>query len=350
MGIFQQWQPQFAEHGVATFPVEITASGKKPMVKGYQKIGRNYSHDLIATHGDANALGFVAGEKTGLSILDIDKPCEKLLADCLDRHGKSAVVVRTGSGKFHVYYSHNGEGRKIRPWRDASGVQLPIDIIGQGMAVAPPSKAVSGSYEIIHGNLNDIPNLKPMSRLTGQYALGNIDSNSGLIGEGNRDQALFRYSMRQAHHCDNIDVLLDIMRNYANSSLDRVSGHAFTDQEIIKKANHVWNLTQSGKNLFGKGHQFSFHGDELDRLQRLGPDTLSLYLYMRRKHQGHKDFIIANIMHKHMPSGHWSEARLKKARALLVNQGLIVSIRKPSSATGAENFAWPENAKFNGAI
>ena len=39
MGTFGDWQPQYAKHGVATFPVQVTAAGKKPSTAGYLKTG-----------------------------------------------------------------------------------------------------------------------------------------------------------------------------------------------------------------------------------------------------------------------------------------------------------------------
>ena len=66
------------------------------------------------------------------------------------------LVVGSGSGKYHAYYRHNGERRRIRPWRG-----LPIDLLGEGgLVVAPPSKATEGrQYEIIQGGLDDLDRL-----------------------------------------------------------------------------------------------------------------------------------------------------------------------------------------------
>jgi hypothetical protein len=73
------------------------------------------------------------------------------LADALNRHGSSPLIVRTASGKWHGYYRHNGERRQIRPVRD-----VPIDILGGGYAVAPPSRFTKGEYEFIQGTLDDL--------------------------------------------------------------------------------------------------------------------------------------------------------------------------------------------------
>src|SRR5262249_50773433 len=41
------------------------------------------------------------------------------------RHGQPVIITRTASGKLHLLYRYNGEGRRIRPFPD-----LPIDILG----------------------------------------------------------------------------------------------------------------------------------------------------------------------------------------------------------------------------
>jgi hypothetical protein len=56
-----------------------------------------------------------------------------VLADALDRHGPAPVGVRTATDKLHCYYWNTGEARLIRPW----GKRRPIDVLGDGYAVAP---------------------------------------------------------------------------------------------------------------------------------------------------------------------------------------------------------------------
>jgi hypothetical protein len=69
----------------------------------------------------------------------------------------SKVVVRTGSGGFHCYYLHTGEGRKIRP-----DPRRPIDLIGAGPIVLPPTQGFRGRYEVIHGRVEDLAALEPI--------------------------------------------------------------------------------------------------------------------------------------------------------------------------------------------
>jgi hypothetical protein len=147
-GVFSNHQPVYAAHGVATFPV---TQDKIPAIRGYSRVGLPGSAKLAQKFPSAGALGFIAGRRSRITVLDVDTTNEKVLSDALARHGKSNLVVRTGSGKFHAYYRHDGERRRIRPW----GSDLPIDIIGAAttglasVAIAPPSVVTKGSYEII---------------------------------------------------------------------------------------------------------------------------------------------------------------------------------------------------------
>lgn len=149
MGIFADWQPRYAERGIATFPVEITSKGqKKPLVSNYLRMGRRASDQLPRRFGGADMLGFVVGPKSRITILDVDTDDARVLADALDRHGPTPLIAKSVSGHFHCYYRHNGEGRRIRP-----NPKLPIDILGSGFTVAPPSKSINGRYQFIDGGL-----------------------------------------------------------------------------------------------------------------------------------------------------------------------------------------------------
>jgi Bifunctional DNA primase/polymerase, N-terminal len=104
--VFSNAQPIYAERGIATFPV---TESKAPAVRGYLRLGLDTSRGLVIKFPDAPALGFATKRRNGVTILDIDTPDEKVLADALDRHGHTPLIARTGSGKFHAYYRHNGE-------------------------------------------------------------------------------------------------------------------------------------------------------------------------------------------------------------------------------------------------
>src|SRR6516225_4010178 len=138
-GIFSRWQPRYAEHGIATFPI---GEAKKPRIRGWQKVGLKGSTELANKFGDVDALGYVTGRRSNVTVLDIDTTDEKVAEDAIRRHGQPAIVTRTVSGKSHLLYRYNGEVRRIRPWPE-----LPIDLSGDnGYALAAPSQLVTGSY------------------------------------------------------------------------------------------------------------------------------------------------------------------------------------------------------------
>src|ERR1700730_14945948 len=106
LGFFEQWQRIYADRGVATVPC---SSEKRPVVKNPQRFGREASRTIARRFPDATVFGFYAGQRNGLTVLDIDTTNERILRDALDRHGATPFIVRTASGKFHAYYEHNGE-------------------------------------------------------------------------------------------------------------------------------------------------------------------------------------------------------------------------------------------------
>ena len=154
-GVFSEWQPRYAEHKIATFPV---GEAKKPSVKGWQKVGLQVSEELAVKFKNANALGYVTGRRSNVTVLDVDTTDSKVADDAIQRHGQPVIITRTASGKLHLLYRYNGERRRIRPWPD-----LPIDLLGDnGYALAAPSRVEKGCYEIIHGGLDELDRLKPM--------------------------------------------------------------------------------------------------------------------------------------------------------------------------------------------
>src|SRR5215211_4402772 len=152
IGIFAKWQPRYAEHGIPTFPVAIESSGKRPSIKGYLKVGSEVSRQLALRFTANDAFGLALGPVNGITVLDVDTSDERVLSDAFGRHGASPFVVRSGSGNYHAWYRHAGERRLIRPW----GRELPIDLLGAGFVVAPPSIGARGRYEIIQGGLDDL--------------------------------------------------------------------------------------------------------------------------------------------------------------------------------------------------
>ncbi|WP_176562775.1 bifunctional DNA primase/polymerase [Paracoccus liaowanqingii] len=144
MGIFAEHQPIYASYNIPTFPVRITADQKKPATVGYRKLGIPSSQQLALKFPDLDAFAFMAGKRAKITVLDIDSPDENLLRDMMKRHGQTPIIVRSGSGNFHAWYRFNGEARAVRP--DPS---IPVDLLGGGVVIAPPSKGMRRSRPIV---------------------------------------------------------------------------------------------------------------------------------------------------------------------------------------------------------
>ena len=99
--IFSDWQAQYAERGLPTFPVDPIADGgktKKPSVRHYDKIGLRASQQL--------ALGFRhqrhclrGGMCNRLTNADIDArgaEGDRIAADWQNQHGRARLITRTG--------------------------------------------------------------------------------------------------------------------------------------------------------------------------------------------------------------------------------------------------------------
>jgi hypothetical protein len=301
-GLFAEWQPRYAEHGVAIFPVH----GKKPAIKSYQVLGLSGSRQLVQRFGQESAFGLEA-ERARIVVVDIDTPDERVLADALDRHGPTPFIVRSGSGNHQTWYRRTDERRSIRP-----DPTLPIDILGRGVIVVPPSAGAKGAYQIINGSLDDLADL-PALRNAPTVA----DADRESIGEGHRNSMLFQHCLAQARFCADFDTLLDIARTANASFLPPLSG-----AEVAKVARSAWGYEDRGENWLGAGQRVISTHAEVDGLMQKHPDAFLLLTLARRHHWG-REFVLANAMAKRMPGGGWSRKRLASARRYLEACGEI---------------------------
>jgi Bifunctional DNA primase/polymerase, N-terminal len=287
--VFSEWQPKYAEHGIATFPVHL-GEVKKPAVKNYLKIGKAASAALTERFGEANAFGF-ACERSKITVLDVDTDNERVLADALDKHGQTPIVIRSVNGHFHAWYKRNGERRHVRPWKD-----LPIDVLGGGYVVAPPSVATKGAYEFLQGSLDDLtslPTLRNVSDLiikTPKPAAAIPDPdrdrswNEMTEGSG-RNDALFHDLGHKAHHVASFDDLLIYAR-----SRNAEFGEPMPDAEVVRIAGNIWRYECKARNWIGRGRQ---RQAEIDGLIA-EPYTVALLEWCRVHHGQDNIFMLAD--------------------------------------------------------
>jgi hypothetical protein len=321
MGAFAEWQPRYAEHGVATFPVR----GKRPTVKGYLGLSVEASRQLATRYGGAAAFGF-ALKPASITVVDVDTPDERVLADALDRHGATPIVVRSGSGNWQAWYRHHGEGRRIRAWPD-----LPIDVLGDGYVVAPASMGAKGPYQIVQGALADLGRLpvmqnapKPVQQLVASSELAVATA----VREGARNKTLWRFCMQQAWYCDDLSAMLDVAQTENTSFMPPLA-----DNEVVEVAKSAWKYHEDGRNWFGIGKRIISTHDEVDGLMHDNPDAFILLTILRRHHWA-RDFVVANQMADRMPGGGWPRKRLAAARQHLEAAGFIKLMRPASVRNG----------------
>lgn len=338
-GIFSTWQPLYAEAGISTFPVD--AVRKIPAVKGWRKVGLRGSEKLAKKFTKSLAIGYQCGHENGLTVLDVDAPDERLLANSLAKHGNTPVIIRTASGKFHAWYRHNREARKIRPDKSA-----PIDILGGGYAIAAPSMAGPGAYEFVAGSLADVGNLPVMRGLPADHYEGyatalaarlNPVANMERIDAGNRNGQLFKACLHFAPRCADVDDL----RAYAIEA-NAAFPVPLDLGEVDRVAVSAWRYEAGGNNAVGTGGYIKLPSDMIATFcadPKHGGDALLLQSKLRGTNFARPAFYCANGMHKFFG---WSRPRFVGARALLERSASIITVRKWSKAKGATIYRFPE--------
>ena len=337
-GTFARWQPIYADYGIPTFP--LNPDSKIPAVHNWPRIGLPGSEKLAERFRDADMFGFLCGPRNHVTVLDCDTRDENVLADALARHGRTQVIARTASGKFHAYYRHNGERRRIRPWRERG---LPIDVLGtNGLVVAMPSKYRAGCYAFVEGNLDEFDRLPVMRGLEDQFYTHppQIDSRSPLprrdlddasIFEGARGKQLFDHCMRRAHSCGTQEQLLAEARAFNLRCVPPVE-----EKQIMNTVESVWKYTDQGLNRFGQ------HGAWLS--------TADIHYFV--KHRLHVEHILLSyLLAQNGPSAEFmitnslavvlgfDRERLARARAALIELGYIEVVR-PAWAKRPAIYRW----------
>ena len=319
---FRKHQAEYAERRVATIPVR----DKRPLVKHPQKFGLPGSTDLAQrrTFSACTGLGFYAGQYSRVTVLDIDAADENLLADSLIKHGSTPLIVLTASEKFHCYYRHGGEGRRIRPW----GRELPIDVIGKGLVIAAPSERQLGRYEIINGTLDDLAHLPPMlnpppakpdrPRLRPNQS----PERDEQITEGRRNDSLFATCMKFASSCANLHQLLDHARMLNQKFLPPLP-----DAEVAATAASAW--------------KYRMRVADIDALVA-DPHALSLLQWLQVHNGPNAEFMVANGLENLLG---WPRLRFYQARQRLIDEGRITKVRGRGRALAAR-YRWPRGGEM----
>jgi hypothetical protein len=315
---FSEWQPIYAERGITLIPC---GPNKVPLVKNPQNFGRDASAAIAAKFRDVSAFGYYCGRRNGITVLDVDTTDERVLADAMDRHGQTPIVVRTGSGKFHALYRHNNERRRVRAWEGK-----PIDLLGAGLAVAPPSVVTKGQYQIIQGHLDDLDRLPIMRELEDRfYASRASGPRPQRQGEG-RNNDLWRRAMREAHHVDDFERLLDRVE-----TLNQEYEEPMEAAEVLKIAKSAWQKTEAGDNRFGRTGVW-FPTGEANELIVKYPDEHRLLSYLLANNHPDSAFMVANGLANVFG---WGYPRLRAARSSIIEMGYLRRLRHATNNSPA---------------
>jgi hypothetical protein len=264
-----------------------------------------------ATSSAADAFGFMCGKRNGITVLDVDTTDERVLADAIDRHGKTPIIARSASGHFQAWYRHNGERRRIRPRRD-----VPIDILGGGYVVAPPSRVERGEYQFLEGSVDDVaslPTLKDAPAMEWSDIRPRGIEFIGEVKQGERNKKLFGLCLHAARHCDDFDTLCDVARTRNSEFVPPLD-----DGEVIRAATSAWKYEVEGRNYSG-GRRAVFSTSEVLPMMP-DPYVGMLRVWARANFKPDSHFWIADGLADKFG---WSNRQLRQARKRAIDSGVF---------------------------
>ena len=318
MSAFSEWQPRYAALGIPTFPVR----NKRPAVRGYSQIGLGASR-LIADKFPFEDTFGLACKRNFITVLDVDTPDERILTDALSEFGPTPFIVRSGSGNWQAWYRHSGERRLVRP-----DPNRPIDILGDGFVVAPPSRSTKGSYSLVSGTLDDLARLPAMRRVEPKPLAITTPAPRAMIGAGRRNDQLWRSCMKLAPECRDVSELM----GKAAEANQTMFYEPLPDKEVLRIVASAWAKESSGENWFGCGGRVILSTTQIDEIGRQHPDAFILLAILKRHHWGARQFVIANAM---ADSVGQTRKRFAAARRYLETVGEIEQVRPASKQNGA---------------
>ena len=231
---------------------------------------------------------------------------ERVLADAQSRHGRSPFIVRTAFGKWHAYYRFNGERRRIKP-----DPNVPIDILGAGFVVAPPSRGGGGYYEIVQGSLDDLHNLPILRGLPSQP--DQPAQRNEPVYEGRRNDELLRACREHATQCHDEHQLAEFAMIWNRENCVPPDDPAI----VMKTVASVWKFVQSGRALKAREQR-------IEALFLRSPDATALLHLLIARYRPGVQFELTNT---YAATIKWDRKRFARARAVLIEDGHIDQLR-----------------------
>jgi hypothetical protein len=319
MAAFADAAPAWLAAGIVPLPVAPDA--KKPMVRAPDTFGRPAARAMAAKPRFAGAnLGFMCGAFNRLTLVDIDTSSDAVLQHALETYGDSPCIVGTPSGGRHIYYRHNAEPRSVRPDKSR-----PVDILGGGFAMAPPSVRPSGGgYDWLRGGLPVIPNL-PKIRSGAVQKTRDVERlpAGACVPKGERNVQLFRYCHKVAGCCDDLDQLIDAARTWSDSKCVE----PMPDAEVVATAYKVWKFQGGRKRVMQNIVEAPFYSALISNLP-----ALALYSYLSAENGPNSQFMVADGLG---PARGWPRRFVPEARKALLDMGAIKCVRYPRKGVPA---------------
>jgi hypothetical protein len=308
---------QYLELGLCVIPCH----GKKPALRWTSFQERPPTIQQIEAwsrkHSSAN-IGTVTGSISGLTVVDIDSP--DYIETAISIFGDTPLKAQTPRGGMHLYFSYSGE-------RSVTGInRTPVDIRGQGgFIVLPPSvnselgnaySLVSGDYSMLgtlpaaRGILNQKPSSKHL-KPAAEIAWGEI------VGEGQRNDALFTWLRAEAFKHDDIEELMES----ANATNNLMLLPPLPTGEVEATVKSVWGYKLAG-NLKRPGQQFAtLDSSEIDGLMDK-PRAFQLLAFLKKTHDGLRpEFKVMDIALAGLLG--WSSDTVEDARHILLTRGYL---------------------------
>jgi hypothetical protein len=347
--VFDTWQPRYAARGIATFPVRFVVldSGKldkRPMVQHWMKMGVRASTELTRKFANAQGIG-IALVRNGLAVVDADTKDENVVADVLAHYGPSPLIARSPSGGHHVYYRHNGrQRRRIRdPYWQERGA--PVDVLGNGLIVAPPSRAPTGVYRFVQGDIDDLQRLPALRASAEDKALPPVAKAKAALDErpsplrgmrehDGRNNALFMAIgevARTIHASGGTRAdLLQIAREHNVQCVEPME-----ESEVNNIVGNVWRMTEQGRNHISQ-HGVWMNIAEVETMVGQDQDAFMLLAYLRVHNGPWGNFWVTNGLADIFG---WPRKRMADARHRLIELGHLRPVRQAGKRNPAL-FRW----------
>ena len=231
------------------------------------------------------------------------------------------------------------------------GPELPIDILGGGFTIVPPSHNLifGRQYELIQGKLDDIDQLpvmrnlearlyraaKEVSRERTKKANSPANPLKGMREHDGRNSTLYRAIGRCARQIyaehGNRDRVFEVAMD-----LNKESAEPMSTEEVNGVVGNIWLSTTEGRNNIDRRGAF-MEDFEIDAMIENDQDVLVLVTFLRR-HQGPAAarFMITNSLSETFD---WRVERLVAARNRILERGIIRQV-KPAWSRSPALYQW----------